>query len=238
MEVVKIMETDASYGMENALKQIQPRPWLIDGLDVWLDRIEVINIFHRSVDKNTNHNHCHCRDRLTNAPWSLWTTAERISYWASCHSPVNYWYVAPKSFFAPTKNHQSTISHRQNWRRCLSDAVNNAPSFKRRTIWNSCWSFAVVRPACAWIWGIYRQVITFISWITVDIDVILTGCFFDRTYGCYRYTPGGLAGHRGNGSCLTHQSQCQIQSRNIKISRGQKQMVGESSRRRHIFRDL
>lgn len=68
MEVVKIMETDASYGMENALKQIQPRPWLIDGLDVWLDRIEVINIFHRSVDKNTNHNHCHCRDRLTNAP--------------------------------------------------------------------------------------------------------------------------------------------------------------------------
>lgn len=41
MEVARILENDLSYGMENALKQIQPRPWLIDGLDAWIERIEV-----------------------------------------------------------------------------------------------------------------------------------------------------------------------------------------------------
>lgn len=45
LEVAKILENDLSYGMESALKQIQPRPWLIDGMDAWLERVEV-NILH------------------------------------------------------------------------------------------------------------------------------------------------------------------------------------------------
>lgn len=41
LEVAKILENDLSYGMESALKQIQPRPWLIDSMDAWLERVEV-----------------------------------------------------------------------------------------------------------------------------------------------------------------------------------------------------
>lgn len=37
----QILENDLSFGLDDALKQIQPRPWLIDDLDAWLERIEV-----------------------------------------------------------------------------------------------------------------------------------------------------------------------------------------------------
>lgn len=39
--VSEILENDMNFGLENALKHIQPRPWLIDGMDAWLQRIEV-----------------------------------------------------------------------------------------------------------------------------------------------------------------------------------------------------
>lgn len=39
--VAQILENELSFGLANALKHIQPRPWLIDGMDGWLERIEV-----------------------------------------------------------------------------------------------------------------------------------------------------------------------------------------------------
>lgn len=38
--VAQILENDASFGLEEALNQIQKRPWLIDCLDQWLDRTQ------------------------------------------------------------------------------------------------------------------------------------------------------------------------------------------------------
>lgn len=39
--VSQILENDQSYGLKDAMKQIQRRPWLIDGFDAWLKRLEV-----------------------------------------------------------------------------------------------------------------------------------------------------------------------------------------------------
>ncbi|XP_062563734.1 4'-phosphopantetheine phosphatase isoform X2 [Armigeres subalbatus] len=38
--VAQILENDANFGLEEALDQIQKRPWLIDCLDQWLDRTQ------------------------------------------------------------------------------------------------------------------------------------------------------------------------------------------------------
>lgn len=39
--VSQILENDQSFGLKDAMKQIQRRPWLIDGFDAWLKRLEV-----------------------------------------------------------------------------------------------------------------------------------------------------------------------------------------------------
>lgn len=41
MVVSQILEDDKSFGLHDALKRIQKRPWLIDGLDAWLERLQV-----------------------------------------------------------------------------------------------------------------------------------------------------------------------------------------------------
>lgn len=38
--VAQILENDTSFSLENALKHLPARPWIIDGLDAWLNRIE------------------------------------------------------------------------------------------------------------------------------------------------------------------------------------------------------
>lgn len=38
--VTKILETNNGFGLQQALDRIQKRPWLIDDLDLWLQRIE------------------------------------------------------------------------------------------------------------------------------------------------------------------------------------------------------
>lgn len=38
--VTEIIENNKSFGLNDALCQIQPRPWLIDGLDDWLKRLQ------------------------------------------------------------------------------------------------------------------------------------------------------------------------------------------------------
>lgn len=43
--VSQILENDQSFGLKDAMKQIQRRPWLIDGFDAWLKRLEVIDPF-------------------------------------------------------------------------------------------------------------------------------------------------------------------------------------------------
>lgn len=39
--VSQILENDQSFGLKDAMNQIQRRPWLIDGFDAWLKRMEV-----------------------------------------------------------------------------------------------------------------------------------------------------------------------------------------------------
>lgn len=39
--VSQILETDKNFGLDEALQRIQQRPWLIDCLDQWLDRLQV-----------------------------------------------------------------------------------------------------------------------------------------------------------------------------------------------------
>lgn len=41
LAVTQILENDQSFGLKDAMKCIQPRPWLIDGFDAWLNRLEV-----------------------------------------------------------------------------------------------------------------------------------------------------------------------------------------------------
>lgn len=36
-----ILEKDAKFGLYDALERIQERPWLIDGVDAWIQRIKV-----------------------------------------------------------------------------------------------------------------------------------------------------------------------------------------------------
>ncbi|XP_059610654.1 4'-phosphopantetheine phosphatase [Phlebotomus argentipes] len=38
--VCEILEANSSFGLNEALSYIQPRPWLIDGLDAWLARLQ------------------------------------------------------------------------------------------------------------------------------------------------------------------------------------------------------
>lgn len=45
LAVAQILENNQSFGLNDALKQIQPRPWLIDGFDAWLKRLEVCFIY-------------------------------------------------------------------------------------------------------------------------------------------------------------------------------------------------
>lgn len=40
--VAQILENDESFGLEEALERIQKRPWLVDCLDQWLERIKVV----------------------------------------------------------------------------------------------------------------------------------------------------------------------------------------------------
>lgn len=42
--VAQILENNESFGLDDAMKQIQPRPWLIDGFDAWLNRVEVTKL--------------------------------------------------------------------------------------------------------------------------------------------------------------------------------------------------
>ena len=37
--VSQILENDETFGLHDALKRIEPRPWLIDGLDDYMSRI-------------------------------------------------------------------------------------------------------------------------------------------------------------------------------------------------------
>lgn len=39
--ITAILEHDAVFGLHEALEKIQKRPWLYDGLDKWLDKLEV-----------------------------------------------------------------------------------------------------------------------------------------------------------------------------------------------------
>lgn len=47
LAVTQILECDKNFGLNEAMKRIQPRPWLIDGFDGWMKRIEVSFIFKR-----------------------------------------------------------------------------------------------------------------------------------------------------------------------------------------------
>lgn len=40
--ITAILEQDAVFGLHEALEKIQKRPWLYDGLDKWLDKLEVV----------------------------------------------------------------------------------------------------------------------------------------------------------------------------------------------------
>lgn len=42
--VAQILENNESFGLDDAMKQIQPRPWLTDGFDAWLNRLEVTKL--------------------------------------------------------------------------------------------------------------------------------------------------------------------------------------------------
>lgn len=39
--VTQILANNQSFGLEDAMDRIQPRPWLIDGFESWLKRVEV-----------------------------------------------------------------------------------------------------------------------------------------------------------------------------------------------------
>lgn len=39
--VTQILANNQSFGLEDAMDRIQPRPWLIDGFERWLKRVEV-----------------------------------------------------------------------------------------------------------------------------------------------------------------------------------------------------
>lgn len=39
--ITEILKNDKSFGLKDALKQIQPRPWLVDQLDEWIERLKV-----------------------------------------------------------------------------------------------------------------------------------------------------------------------------------------------------
>lgn len=39
--VSDILEKEDSFGLQEALSSIQSRPWLIDNLDTWLNRLKV-----------------------------------------------------------------------------------------------------------------------------------------------------------------------------------------------------
>ncbi len=39
--VQKIIEENQNFGLQDALTKIQPRPWLFDGIDKWLERMKV-----------------------------------------------------------------------------------------------------------------------------------------------------------------------------------------------------
>lgn len=41
LAVAQLLENNESFGLNDALKKIQPRPWLIDGFDAWMKRMEV-----------------------------------------------------------------------------------------------------------------------------------------------------------------------------------------------------
>lgn len=41
LAVAQILECDKDFGFKDAMKRIQPRPWMIDGFDAWMKRIEV-----------------------------------------------------------------------------------------------------------------------------------------------------------------------------------------------------
>lgn len=43
--VSQILENNQSFGLKDAMKQIQQRPWLIDGFDGWLKRLEVNSFY-------------------------------------------------------------------------------------------------------------------------------------------------------------------------------------------------
>lgn len=47
--VSKILENDAEFGLDSALKQIQPRPWLVDELDAWLQRMEACDLICNTI---------------------------------------------------------------------------------------------------------------------------------------------------------------------------------------------
>ncbi|CAD7092401.1 unnamed protein product [Hermetia illucens] len=38
--ITEILKNDKSFGLKDALKQIQPRPWLVDQLDEWIERLK------------------------------------------------------------------------------------------------------------------------------------------------------------------------------------------------------
>lgn len=58
LAVAEILENNESFGLNDALKKIQPRPWLIDGFDAWIKRLEVClyytigSIYSMNIRKN------------------------------------------------------------------------------------------------------------------------------------------------------------------------------------------
>lgn len=47
--VTAILQQDAVFGLQEALQRIQKRPWLFDGLDKWLEKLEVNTYVFKSV---------------------------------------------------------------------------------------------------------------------------------------------------------------------------------------------
>lgn len=43
--VTQILANNQSFGLEDAMEQIQPRPWLIDGFDSWMKRLEASGFY-------------------------------------------------------------------------------------------------------------------------------------------------------------------------------------------------
>lgn len=77
--VTQILENDHSFGLHEALDRIESRPWLIDGLDDWLERLRQVtgNGINTNISNRTNMHRLN-REALINVLPSLWITVASI----------------------------------------------------------------------------------------------------------------------------------------------------------------